>query len=262
MNILLVEDNPAQAAAVENAMQESGHRISKVNCGDSAMRFLRSNEVDLVMLDWQLRGTTGLEVLQWIRGNLGREQAVLFLTARLSEADIVQALEAGADDYVVKPFRADELAARAGALLHRTTRNENTAKAVSVGSYILDRGRRTVSLHDTPVELTAKEFDMAAYLFANVGRVVSRDLFAKLVWGRELDITSRTVDTHIYRLRRKLFLHPDNGVCLSTVYTHGYRLDEVALTTATSDAFARQGFGKTVELAARCSNGSGSSRVR
>ncbi|CAB3806564.1 response regulator transcription factor [Paraburkholderia fynbosensis] len=136
MNILLVEDNTAQAAAVENAMQESGHRISKVNCGDSAMRFLRSNEVDLVTLDWQLRGTTGLEVLQWIRGNLGREQAVLFLTARLSEADIVQALEAGADDYVVKPFRADELAARAGALLHRTTRNENTAKAVSVGSYI------------------------------------------------------------------------------------------------------------------------------
>jgi two-component system, OmpR family, response regulator len=228
MNILVVEDDPAQAAAVERAMQQSGHILNMVNRGESAVRFLKANEVDLVMLDWQLPGMTGFEVLHWIRTNLGDEPAVLFLTSRVLEVDIVQALEAGADEYIVKPFRTAELRARVGSLLRRAKRNEKNENMIIVGPYILDTARRCISLDGNTVELTAKEFDVIAYLFANVGRVVSRDLLAKLAWGRELDSTSRTVDTHIYRLRRKLSLRPENGVRLSTVYTHGYRLDEVA----------------------------------
>lgn len=232
MNILLVEDDLAQATAVEKAMQRSGHTISRADSGEKAVRFLKANEVDLVVLDWQLPGMSGFEVLHWIRGNLGREPVVLFLTSRVLEIDIVRALEAGADDYIVKPFREIELVARIGALLRRTCRNEQIEDAITVGPYIFDAARRQVSLHGKEIELTAKEFDVAAFLFANVGRAVSRDLLAKLAWGRELDSTSRTVDTHIYRLRRKLCLHPENGVRLSTVYTHGYRLNEVVVTDA------------------------------
>ncbi|PQV50647.1 response regulator transcription factor [Paraburkholderia sp. BL21I4N1] len=236
MNILLVEDDPAQADAVVRVMQQSGHIINKIDRGESAIRFLKANEVDLVVLDWQLPGMTGFDVLQWIRRNLGSEPAVLFVTSRMLEVDIVQALEAGADDYVVKPFRTIELVARIGALLRRISRAEKIDNTLTVGPYVLDTVRRSLSLHGKTVVLTAKEFDVAAYLFANVGRVVSKHLLTKLAWGRELDSSSRTVDTHIYRLRRKLSLRPENGVLLSTVYTHGWRLNEVASTNATSEA--------------------------
>ena len=236
MNILLVEDDVVQAAAVDSAMEQYGHTITKIDSGERAVRYLKANEVDLVVLDWQLPGMTGIEVLRWIRGNLGREPVVLFLTSRVLEVDIVQVLAEGADDYIVKPFRKAELVARVGALLRRAMRNEKIEKAIAVGPYILDPVARSISFHGETVELTTKEFDVAAYLFANVGRVISRDVLAKLAWGRELDSTSRTVDTHIYRLRRKLSLRPENGVYLSAVYTHGYRLEKLALTNTESDA--------------------------
>ncbi|MBC8726438.1 response regulator transcription factor [Paraburkholderia sp. 31.1] len=235
MKILLVEDDLAQASAVEKALQQSGHRISRADSGENAVRFLKINQVDLVVLDWKLPGMTGLEVLHWIRGNIGRDVAVLFLTSRVLEVDVARALDAGADEYVVKPFRAIELVARISALLRRTYRKEKVDNLIAVGPYVFDVERRNVSLHGKTIELTAKEFDVAAFLFANIGRVVSRDLLAKLAWGRELDSMSRTIDTHIYRLRRKLSLHSENGVRLSTVYTHGYRLDEVVVHSVASD---------------------------
>jgi two-component system OmpR family response regulator len=230
MNILLVEDDPAQAAAVEKIISKSGHSLNSVNRGESAVRFLRANKVDLVVLDWQLPGMTGFEVLHWIRCHLGREPVVLFLTSMVLEVDLVRALEAGADDYVSKPFRAAELDARIKALLRRSERDVKAENVISVGPYIVNVARRSVSLHGKTVDvLTTKEFDVVACLFGNFGRVVSKDFLAKLAWGCELDSSSRTVDTHIYRLRQKLCLRPENGVRLSTVYAHGYRLEGVGL---------------------------------
>jgi two-component system OmpR family response regulator len=236
MNILLVEDDPAQADSVEREIRQAGHRVSTVVRGKDAIAFLQAHEVDLVVLDWELPGLSGFEVLYWIRRHLGREPAVLFVTNRLLEVDILQALDAGADDYVVKPFRTQELVARAGALLRRTRRSIKVESAIALGPYLFDVTQRSVFLHGEAIALTEKEFDVAAYLFANVGRVVSKRLLAKLAWGRELDSTSRTIDTHIYRLRRKLALRPENGVRLVTVYTHGYRLDDVALSRVDVEA--------------------------
>jgi two-component system OmpR family response regulator len=231
MNILLVEDDPVQAAIAEKAMLKSGHSIHWVNRGEGAVRFLRANEVDLVILDWQLPGMTGFEVLHWIRCHLGRELAVLFLTSMVLEVDLVKALEAGADEYVVKPFRSAELGARVRALLRRTRRDVKAEEAITVGPYVVDVARRSVSLRGKPIDaLTTKEFDVVACLFGNLGRVVSKDFLAKLAWGCELDSSSRTLDTHIYRLRQKLCLRPENGVRLSTVYAHGYRLEGVELS--------------------------------
>jgi DNA-binding response OmpR family regulator len=232
MNILLVEDDPVQTAVFEKAMWKSGHSINSVNRGESAVRFLKANEVDLVVLDWQLPGMTGFEVLHWIRCHLGREPAVLFLTSMVLEVDLVKALEAGADEYVVKPYRSAELEARVGALLRRTKRDVKAEEAIAVGPYVVDVVRRSVSLHGKAIDaLTTKEFDVVACLFGNLGRIVSKDFLAKLAWGCELDSSSRTVDTHIYRLRQKLCLRPENGVRLSTVYAHGYRLEGVELPT-------------------------------
>ncbi|EDZ98368.1 two component transcriptional regulator, winged helix family [Burkholderia sp. H160] len=238
MNILLVEDDRAQADSVEMAIRQSGHRISKVERGKDAITFLQANEVDLVVLDWELPGESSFEVLYWIRRHLGREPAVLFVTSRLLEIDIVQALDAGADDYVVKPFRTNELVTRVGALLRRTRRSIKVESAIALGPYLFDVTQRSVFLHGEAIVLTEKEFDVAAYFFANVGRVVSKRLLAKLAWGRELDSTSRTIDTHIYRLRRKLVLCPENGVRLATIYTHGYRLDEIDAGSADAETLA------------------------
>ena len=241
MNILLVEDDLAQADSVERELRQAGHQISKVVRGKDAITFLQANEVDLVVLDWELPGVSGFEVLYWIRRHLGREPAVLFVTGRLQEVDIVQALDAGADDYVVKPFRTTELVARVGALLRRTRRSLKVESAIALGPYVFDVTQRSVFLDGESIVLTEKEFDVAAYFFSNVGSVVSKRLLAKIAWGRELDSTSRTIDTHIYRLRRKLALSPKNGVRLVTIYTHGYRLDEVDVYCVDEDASASSG---------------------
>src|SRR5580658_9343561 len=104
MNILLVDDDAAQAAAAESVLQLSGHNISTVNCGENAVRFLKTNTVDLMILDWQLPGRAGLEILHWTRRNLGDEPAVLLITNEALEVELDRVLEEGADDYVIKPF--------------------------------------------------------------------------------------------------------------------------------------------------------------
>ncbi|MBN3816528.1 response regulator transcription factor [Paraburkholderia sp. Se-20369] len=227
MGILLVEGDPNHASAVERVLRGSNREVSRVKDNAQAIRFLRESVVELVVLDWRLPETNGLYLLHWIRANLGDEPTVLFLTARTLEADIVAALDAGADDYICKPFREIELVARIKALLRRRGRRRPCEVPVEIGKYVLDPLARTVTLHGQIVDLTPKEFFLANFLFNNLGNVVSRDLLSTLAWGRTLGRTSRSLDTHIYRLRQKLALRPENGLQLSAVYTHGYRLDTV-----------------------------------
>lgn len=227
INILLVEADAAQAAIAERVLHSCGHDITKVARGKSAVRFLKHNAVDLIIFDWQVPGMSGFDVLHWIRAHLGAEPPVLFLTSGISEVEIVHALEAGADDYVIKPFHTAGLAARVNALLLRTQRNSKPVQSIKIGAYVLDPAQRNISFQGRVVKLTTKEFDLIAYLFDNVGRIVSRALLEKLAWGKALDCSSRTIDTHIYRLRRKLLLRPENGARLTTFYAHGYRLDDI-----------------------------------
>lgn len=227
MNILIVEDDRTQAEAVHKALVTHQHSVSIVDDGEQALRFLKSEDADAIILDWQLPRMSGLEVLHWIRANLGPERGVLFLTSRVLEVDIVSALQAGADDYVVKPFRTVELMARVNALLRRVRRDGDHGALVAVGAYVLDPIGRSVTLHGERIELTAKEFQLIAFLFHNIGKIISRELLAITAWGRELGVASRSLDTHIYRIRQKLKLTPENGLRLSSVYTTGYRLDHV-----------------------------------
>ncbi|MGH8778493.1 response regulator transcription factor [Paraburkholderia sp.] len=226
MQILLVEDDSPQAEAVRAALTNARHEITRVDTGEKAVIFLEKNFVDLVILDWRLPGMSGLEVLGWIRHRLGDQPGVLFLTSKVLEIDIVQALESGADEYIVKPFRQSELIARVNALRRRLSNDAQSSSTLRLGRYVLDIHNRHFLLDGQLVTLTDKEFDMAVVMFKHPGRIISRDLLARLAWGREHDGASRTIDTHISRIRRKLSLGYASGVRLVSVYTHGYRLIE------------------------------------
>lgn len=224
MKVLLVEDDSAYAEAAAVAIEALGVDLSRFDDGAKAIGFLQKNTVDLVILDWKLPGLSGLEVLRWIRAHLGEQVPVLFFTCKILESDVVQAFESGADDYVTKPFRRLELAARVGALLRRKNPSEPVQEVLVVGHYMLDFTQRAIYLRDEAIDLTQKEFELAAILFRNLGRVISREAIAGLAWGRAYDGSSRAMDTHMSRIRRKLSLKPENGLRLNSVYTHGYRL--------------------------------------
>jgi DNA-binding response OmpR family regulator len=161
---------------------------------------------------------------------------VLFTTARDAEADIVQALKAGADDYLVKPLRKQELLARVEALGRRARPKPRTAEHLKLAEFDVDVDRRVVNRHGVEVDLTQKDFDLAVFLFRNVGNLVSRGHILESVWGRTSDLNTRTVDTHVSRLRSKLGLVPENGWKLTAVYQHGYRLEQVAPEPKAKDA--------------------------
>jgi DNA-binding response OmpR family regulator len=226
MEILSLEDDHAQAELIVASLQAEGHNVWSFSEGRQVIRHLETATVDLLLLDWQVSDISGLEVLGWVRERIGRELPVLFLTNKSREDEIVTALSAGADDYMIKPVRRRELIARVDALLRRAyppvKRNETR---IAVGAYVVDLLNRSVLRNGVPMELTPKEFEIAALLFRNLGRTMPREQLVKIIWGRELDKISRSLDTHIYRLRNKLGIGPEHGVRLRAVYTHGYRLE-------------------------------------
>ncbi|KAF1036134.1 MAG: Sensory transduction protein regX3 [Burkholderia lata] len=235
MRILSLDDEPAQAALIDEILSGEGHQVHVVNDGNQAIRLLETHLVDLVLLDWHVPGISGLDVLGWIRERIGRELPVLFLTNRAREDELVAALNAGADDYMIKPIRRRELIARVNALLRRAYPDTVTPLLIRVGAYHLDVVAQTIHLNGESIKLTPKEFSITALLFRNLGRIMPRDALVKVIWGRDSVNESRSLDTHIYRLRTKLRIAPENGVRLRAIYTHGYRLEPCSTDTTDYD---------------------------
>lgn len=226
MKILSLEDDPAHAELIQLILHNDGHDVKSFKEGSQAIRFLETSIVDLLLLDLSIPGISGMEVLGWARERLGKDVPILIVTGHSREDDIVAALDAGADDYMVKPLRARELTSRVNALLRRAYPSERrTTVYLEIGPYVIDMVSRTVALNHQPINLTPKEFEIACLLFRNVGRVVPRQTLIKLIWGRDLDKVSRSLDTHVYRLRSKLHLNHENNMQLRSIYTHGYKLD-------------------------------------
>ncbi|HUG77288.1 MAG TPA: response regulator transcription factor [Burkholderiales bacterium] len=226
MRIAILEDDPDQAALLRRWISEDGHDVHAYHSGREAMKQANRESFDLFMLDWQVPDVSGAEVLAWLRSNVSRSVPVLFVTVRDSEQDIVFALEHGADDYMVKPVRRQELLARVHALLRRAYPIEEK-KLLSFPPYDIDIQRGEVRRDGAKIELTPKEFELTVALFRNIGRLLSRGHLQESVWGRTGDIATRTVDTHVSQVRKKLDLRPESGYRVVPIYNYGYRLEKV-----------------------------------
>lgn len=232
MRIALLEDDPCQTDLVKLWLHDGGHSCHAFSRSKEFMRVLARDSFDLLLIDWELPDVNGDIVLEWVRLNVRDNVPVLFATARDREDDIVSVLKAGADDYLVKPLRKLELLARIEALGRRSKPQPARDTALSVGEFEVDMERRVITRGGTPIELTQKDFDLAVFMFRNVGNLVSRGHILESVWGRSADLNTRTVDTHVSRLRSKLGLVPEKGWRLSAVYQHGYRLESVSSDSA------------------------------
>lgn len=228
MNIASLEDDPVQADFIKSCLTAAGYTCTVFHTGKSLLTTLaKPHQFDLLILDWEVPDVSGLDVLHWIRDNQGYALPVLFLTSRTDEADLVTGLQAGADDYMSKPIREGELIARIQALLRRMNPITQSNEPFSFGVYHIDPVNNVIRLHDEEITLAPKEYELALLLFRNPGRLFSRDVLSTAVWNREIPATSRTLDTHLSNIRRKLQLRPENGVRLNASYALGYRLESL-----------------------------------
>jgi DNA-binding response OmpR family regulator len=227
MRIAILEDDPALADQMAHALEAAGHGTQRFRTGAALVTALKRDTFDLLVLDWNLPDTSGIEVLSWAREHLDGAPPVLFVTSRGDEADIVRALNLGADDYVVKPIKVAELQARVGALLRRSFPTQ-VADVQVFGDMRFDVGRQAVIVRGQEVIVTNKEFSLALLLFQNLDRPLSRAYLLDKIWGISPDLQTRTLDAHVSRIRTKLGLRPEAGYRLAPVYSYGYRLEKFA----------------------------------
>ena len=223
MNLLVVEDDARIARVVERALIEAGHRVDVVHDGMSGLGSAESGTYDLIILDVMLPGMDGLEVARELR-RLRVRTPILMLTARDGVPDRVRGLDAGADDYLTKPFALEELLARVRALVRRGA-DEGSDDLLQVGDLTLDESRREVRRADRTIELTAKDFDLLVYLMRAAGRVLSKAQIVDHVWGYDAEATSNVVEIYIHYLRDKI----DRGFprpLIRTIRGVGYTIKE------------------------------------
>jgi len=226
MKIALLEDDPNLAEQLQGHLKNAAIACIHYSTGKDFLYAVTHDSFDLLIMDWQLPDMGGIEVLRKLRQRVEWPIPVLFLTQREAEEDIINALNAGADDYMVKPARKGELLARLTALARRNQKEASQNEEVSFGPFKVNHKRRTIQLNDEPLTLTDKDFELTTFLFENKGRLLSRKYLLERVWGVSSDINTRTVDTHMSRLRRKLGIKPENGFRIKTIYQHGYRLED------------------------------------
>jgi DNA-binding response OmpR family regulator len=222
----LLEDDPDMAALVGQWLEEAGYSVRLFRTAAEYRRRQGSEAIDLLLLDWMLPDSSGIDVVEAIRSSPNNGLPVIFLTARDAEDDMVHGLGSGGDDYVVKPPRQRALIARVRALLRRHG-NGDASETIELAPYSVDAKRRRISIDGREIELTQREFDLASFLFRRQGRIISRDALLENVWNLSTAVSTRTVDTHVSRLRKKLDLNGEKGWRLAAIYQHGYRLEQV-----------------------------------
>jgi two-component system phosphate regulon response regulator PhoB len=222
--LLLVEDDPALAELLEFRFKGAGYTVTQTSDGDEALLLATESPPDLVILDWMIEGTSGIEVCRRLRRDKATAHVpIIMLTARGAEDDRVRGLETGADDYVAKPFSPRELLARAQAILRRI-RPALAGEVLVVGDLTLDAVAHRVARSGQPLALGPTEFRLLRFLMEHPGRVFSRGQLLDAVWGTESEIELRTVDVHIRRLRKAIEL-PGAIDPVRTVRSAGYALE-------------------------------------
>jgi DNA-binding response OmpR family regulator len=219
--ILVVEDDESIARGLEHNLRAEGFEVARARRGPTALDLAARLQPDLITLDVMLPGMSGIDVCRELRRR-GMRAPVIMLTARAGEVDKVLGLEIGADDYVTKPFSVRELVARIRARLRRD--EPGASATVAFGDVTVDLDRHIVTRRGRPLDLTAKELDILQLLVRHRGDVVGRQRLIEEVWGGDSSVASRTVDTHVMNLRRKIEDDPNSPRHIVAVYGEGYRL--------------------------------------
>jgi two-component system phosphate regulon response regulator PhoB len=223
--ILIVEDEEPLTLLLRYNLEAAGYEVDATARGDEAELKLQEKAPDLVVLDWMLPGTSGIEICRRLRASAATAKLpIIMLTARGEESDRVRGLEVGADDYIVKPFSVPELLARVAALLRRA-KPERVGAVLKAGDIELDRERRRVMRNGHEMALGPTEFRLLEFLMERPGRVYSREQLLDGVWGSEVYIDERTVDVHVGRLRKALSPGGEADP-IRTVRGSGYAFDE------------------------------------
>jgi two-component system phosphate regulon response regulator PhoB len=223
-NVLIVEDEPPLVELLSYNLEKAGFQIHIARDGEEALLAVEERKPDLILLDWMLPYVSGIEICRRIRRNPEtRNVPIIILTARGEEDDRIRGLEAGADDYVVKPFSPSELVARVRAVLRRT-RPAFDKDSLTYGDITMDLTTHRVSRNDEPVDLGPTEFRLLRFMMEHPGRVFSREQLLDSVWGHDTYIEPRTVDVNIRRLRKAMNL-PGTTDLIQTVRSAGYALD-------------------------------------
>lgn len=222
--ILVVEDEAAMRTALEDSLRAEDYRVLSATNGEAALERALAERPDLILLDIMMPRLDGFAVCAELR-RLGTTAPVLMLTAKGQIEDRVAGLDAGADDYLVKPFSTEELLARVRALLRRARRGEKAVRELTLGEVRIDLVQLRAWRGRKPVHLTAKEFAILRLLTEAEGAPVTREQFLDQVWGYAAFPTTRTVDNHLASLRAKLEPDPETPRWLKTVHGVGYRLE-------------------------------------
>jgi len=224
-HILIVEDEEAIRNGLSDLLIFHGYSIGTADEGKAGLKLALSGKFDLILLDVMLPGMNGFDICEAIREQ-DKEQAIIMLTAKTTDDDIIQGLKLGADDYVSKPFSVAQLVLRIEAVLRRTLKDVDTGGQIVLSDSIIDCLNLSGERQGQTVSFTRREMDILQYLYANQERPVTRDELLNKVWGysREMSIETRTVDIHIAKLRRKIEVDPAKPESLVTVRGAGYRL--------------------------------------
>ncbi len=228
MRIAIADDDVATRAFVTDALQAGGHICAAFANGRDMITALQRDSFDMLVIDWNMPILTGIDVIRWAHGHMSPVPPIIVLTSRTDKADVVEALEAGADDYIIKPEAADVILARIAAAFRRTGPRPSSERVEAYGPYQFDKLTSSVRFGGKEVVLTAKEFALARLFFENFHRPLARGYILQMIWNSVADLPTRTLDMHVSRLRTKLELRPENGYSLQTVFGFGYRLESFA----------------------------------
>jgi DNA-binding response OmpR family regulator len=219
--ILVIEDDADILAGLQTVLTSEGYTVGTASSGRDGRSLAKDLGPDLIILDLMLPGMSGLELCKRLRDE-GSVTPIIMLTAKGEEDDKVLGLELGADDYITKPFSVRELLARVKVALRRSKEKAATLDRYSFGDVVVNFKRREVTSGGRVVELTNREFNILAYFIAHAGEVLSRDQLLEEVWGYKVPPRTRTVDTHVARLRKKIEADPENPQYFVTLHAAGY----------------------------------------
>ena len=228
MRVAIADDDSAIIEFLGKIVEGQGYVYAGYPDGTSLSNALLRDTFDLIILDWNMPGKNGMEILEWMEGAVEDRPPVIMMTSRTAKQDISDALNAGADDYITKPEDKNVIAARINALLRRNSGASAMEATAEYGDYLLNRIEQTVRHGDKEIALTAKEFELTDLMFRNRDRTLSRRYIMETVWRTNAHLATRTLDMHVSRIRSKLALKPENGFRIFTVFGYGYRLETLS----------------------------------